>query len=160
MMRMDYHKPLRWFKNIQKKNFKQLILDNIIDGSDTNLQKSMAIALGVFIGVTPFWGYQMIIVIALSHIFKLNKVLSVLASNISMPPMTPFVIYFSYLIGLILIGGNQKVAIDTINWEFVKLNLGVYLLGSFVLATLMAGGIAAFSYVLLSIFRKPKLPQV
>lgn len=43
------------------------------------VQKAFSIALGVFIGLSPFWGFQTLLVISLSVLFKLNKVLAFVA---------------------------------------------------------------------------------
>lgn len=157
ILSLVYHTPVRFFRNLQKKNLKQLIVDNILDGDETNLQKALAIALGMFIGIVPLWGYQIISVIALSHLLRLNKVLAVLASNISMPPMFPFIIYFSYKIGGVLLGNTHLANFDTINWEFVKQNFYQYAVGSLFFATVAAISTGLLAFVLLSIFRKPKL---
>lgn len=156
LLALFFYIPLRFLKGIQKKNFRQLITENITGGKDTNLQKALAISLGIFIGIAPLWGYQIISVIALAHLFRLNKVLAVLVSNISMPPMTPFIIYFSYRMGVVLMGSSSNQKYDQINWEFVKQNVLVYVVGSFALATLAAVCAGMVSLGLLTIFRKPK----
>lgn len=56
-------------------------------------------ALGVFFGITPFWGFQIWFVILFAWLFKLNKGLSIVASNISVPPMIPFIVVASYQAG-------------------------------------------------------------
>lgn len=157
ILALVYYIPVRFFRNLQKKNLKQLVVDHILDGTDTNLQKSLAIALGIFIGIVPLWGYQIISVIALSHLLKLNKVLAVLASNISMPPMFPFIIYFSYKIGGVLLGNVHNANFNSINWEFAKQNFYQYAVGSLFFATIAAVSTGLLAFVLLSIFRKPKL---
>ncbi len=157
ILALVYYIPIRFFRNLQKKNLKQLIIDNVVDGNETNLQKSLAIALGIFIGIVPLWGYQIISVIALSHLLKLNKVLAVLASNISMPPMFPFIIYVSYHLGGIIMNNQNSTNQLAINWEFVKNNFTQYAVGSLVLATVLALITGVMAFVLLSIFRKSKL---
>ena len=50
-------------------------------------------------GIAPFWGWQMGIALLLAMFFKLNKVITLVASNISIPPMIPVIVYLSYLFG-------------------------------------------------------------
>lgn len=152
-----FHIPIRFFRNIKKKNLKQLIVDNIIGGEESNLKKSLSIALGIFIGIVPLWGYQIITVIALSHLLKLNKVLAVLASNISIPPMFPFIIFFSYEIGGSMLGNSNGTQNMEINWEFIKNNFEQYVVGSMALAVAASILTGALAFVLLSLFRKAKL---
>jgi len=45
------------------------------------------------------WGYQMLATLFLAHVLKLNKVIAIVAANISIPPMIPFLLYGSYLTG-------------------------------------------------------------
>ena len=52
-----------------------------------------AIMLGVFMGIVPIWGYQMLATLFLAHVLKLNKVIAIVAANISIPPMIPFLLY-------------------------------------------------------------------
>ena len=45
--------------------------------------------LGIFMGIVPIWGYQMLATLFLAHVLKLNKVIAIVAANISIPPMIP-----------------------------------------------------------------------
>jgi uncharacterized protein (DUF2062 family) len=157
LMSFFYYAPIRLFNNLKKKNLKQLIRDQVLDGNESNLKKGLSIALGIFIGIVPLWGYQILTVIGLSHLLKLNKVLAVLASNISMPPMTPLVIYGSYKVGVYFTDNNKYSDAIEINWEFVKNNAVDYVLGSIILATVSAILVGGFVWLLLSIIRKPKI---
>ncbi len=61
---------------------------------------SINLAFGVFMGIVPFWGFQMLIAFALAQLLKLNKPLVILAANISLPPIIPFIIWGA--IGLVV----------------------------------------------------------
>ncbi|MEI6083904.1 MAG: DUF2062 domain-containing protein [Verrucomicrobiota bacterium] len=58
-----------------------------------------AVGLGLFCGIAPIWGFQLLVALALAHRWRLNKAITALASNISIPPVTPFFIYGSLLLG-------------------------------------------------------------
>jgi len=60
--------------------------------------------LGVFMGIFPIWGYQMITAIVLAHVFKLNKFIVIVAANISIVPMIPVILYLSYITGGFVMG--------------------------------------------------------
>ena len=68
----------------------------------------MAIGFGVFMGIVPIWGFQMLTAIALSIFFRLNKALVILAANISIPPMIPFIVYLSHKTGGFWMGSNKQ----------------------------------------------------
>jgi uncharacterized protein (DUF2062 family) len=58
-----------------------------------------AVGLGLFCGIAPIWGYQMLAAGALAHMFRLNKAITLLASNISIPPFAPFILYGGLALG-------------------------------------------------------------
>lgn len=53
---------------------------------------SLAVGLGVFIGVLPIYGFQIIVCLGLARILKLNRVIMVAAAHISLPFIAPFLI--------------------------------------------------------------------
>ncbi len=58
-----------------------------------------AVGLGLFFGIVPLYGFQMMIAAAAAHRLRLNKAITLLASNISIPPMIPFILFASLLLG-------------------------------------------------------------
>ena len=117
-------------------------------------RKAMAVALGVFVGIAPLWGWQTLIAIAGAHLFKLNKALAFAASNISIPPMIPVIVFGSIWIGCAIIGieFNKEIFFpEEFSWEKIGGNLTVYLVGSFALAFLAALGLGGISFALLKL---------
>ena len=112
--------------------------------------------LGVFMGIVPVWGYQMAIAFLLAHLFKLNKVITLVASNISIPPMIPFILFGSYATGAWLLGRVLNFSVENMSFEFVMSSLLQYLLGSIVFAVVCGLLAGLVCYTLLIIFRKPK----
>lgn len=131
-----YIKPRDLFRTLKKKGFKQFFIENVLKNQDSPVKKAGAIALGVFIGIAPFWGFQGVLAILLASVFKLNKTISFAFSNISIPPMIPFIVIASFKIGDVLLGSNTEFNTDDL-LENLKIlgNVKEYLLGSFVLAT-------------------------
>ncbi|WP_445709733.1 DUF2062 domain-containing protein [Flavobacterium sp.] len=148
-----YIKPRNLLFSLKKKGVKKFILENILHSQDSPLKKSLSVALGVFIGICPFWGFQTLLVIGLSVFFKLNKAISFAASNISIPPLIPFVIYGSLKIGSFFIENNNPIQLNkSITFDDVQNNILQYLVGSFVLASLAAIVFGFVSYLFLIIF--------
>jgi glycosyltransferase involved in cell wall biosynthesis len=71
-----YIKPRDFIVRLKKKGIKDFFLENILKSTDSNTKKSFSIALGVFIGICPFWGFQTILVLSLAAVLKLNKVIA------------------------------------------------------------------------------------
>lgn len=110
-------------------------------------------------GIVPVWGFQLIIAITLAFIFRLNKILVILAANISIPPMWPIIIFLSHLTGKIWMGKNahsisfsKKITLEMMQTSFIQYLLGAITLA--ILAGILFGGI---TYIGLRIFKRQKI---
>src|SRR5690606_37082592 len=103
-----YYIPLRFLKSLTAENIKAFIKKNFFDETEPAYKKALSIGFGVFMGIFPVWGYQLIIGISLSHLLKLNKAIFILAAHISIPPMIPFIIYGSYRLGAFFVKNPQN----------------------------------------------------
>ncbi len=159
MIALVYIKPRDFVLNLKKKSFKDFIREDVLGSSDSKLKKSLSIALGVFIGISPFWGFQTVIVLSLAVVLKLNKVLAFAFSNVSFPPFIPFIIIGSLQMGKIFIKETQPLVVNkSITFDAIADNLTLYLVGSFILATTISIIAGFTSYFVLSI-RLKKYPK-
>ncbi len=127
--------PRNFIRNFKKKNLRKFIKEDVLESDGSNRNKAFSIALGIFFGLSPFWGFQTALVISLSVLFKLNKVLAFVASNISLPPFIPFIIASSLFVGAPFVSGESNFLNQDLNFELVKNNLLQYIIGSFILAS-------------------------
>lgn len=130
--------PRNFFRNFKKKSLRKFIKEDILESDGSNRIKAFSIALGTFIGLSPFWGFQTLLVISLAVVFKLNKVLAFVFSNVSLPPFIPFIIAASLFIGAPFVSGESDFLNHDLNFDLVKNNLLQYVIGSFILATTVA----------------------
>lgn len=107
---------------------------------------AFAVGLGLFCGIVPIWGYQMITAAILAHKFRLNKAVALTASNISIPLIAPFLVAAGLLIGHYLHTGQLLKLTRETAIRQIPLYLGEYVMGSVVLAVLVGalGTAAAF----------------
>ncbi len=70
-------------------------------------------------------------------------------TNISLPPLIPFIIYGSIKIGEFFIGGNALDFSQKITMETIKSNLLQYTVGSLILSAVCAVLIGVFSYFIM-----------
>ena len=154
-----YYIPFRFIKSLTRQNIKNFIKQNFLNREEPVYKKALSIGFGVFMGIFPIWGYQLIVGIALSHLMKLNKALFVVAANISIPPMIPFIIFFSYRTGAYLVDDpNHDFFFEQgITLESVKDNLIQYLAGAVVFSIAMGIAAGIISYFILLINRKLRL---
>ena len=158
-----YIKPRNFFRVLfNKKKFAAFIVKHLFNPHQSNKVKAMSIGFGVFMGIIPIWGFQLLVSVALAALFRLNKVLVVLACNISIPPMIPLIIFLSYRCGGYWQGGagTQFAFSKSITLAFVRQHLGQYIYGSITLAT--AAGLAAglLTLGLLKLFKRKAVTAV
>jgi uncharacterized protein (DUF2062 family) len=88
----------------------------------------------------------------------MNKVLFIAAANVSIPPMIPVIIYFSYVFGGYLIGDGalmisepESLTLANIHDNFVQ-----YFTGGVLLALITGTTGTAISWLFLSLVRKSR----
>jgi uncharacterized protein (DUF2062 family) len=92
-------------------------------------------------GIVPVWGFQLLIAITLSFLFRLNKALVIIAANISIPPMIPLIIFLSHTVGAVWMGRKaQRISFSNeITLELIRDNFFQYVVGAITLAIM--GGV-------------------
>lgn len=145
-----FYIPLRWWRQLSNVGFRKSLMLALHNPLESVSRRSAAIGFGVFMGIFPVWGYQLIIGWALCHYFRLNKLLFTVAAHISIPPMIPIIIYLSYLAGRLVTGGGDLISIPEggITLESVANNLFQYLVGA-VLLSIFAGILAFYVSLLM-----------
>ncbi|MBD3582180.1 DUF2062 domain-containing protein [Flavobacterium selenitireducens] len=147
--------PRNLFRKLKKKGLKKFLLENVLHSEDSNRVKALSIALGVFIGISPFWGFQTVLSLFLATVFRLNKAIAYIFSNVSIPPMIPPIVAASLWIGsLVYDTGAPLFPQLPITFEKLKDHLGQYLIGSLTLAAIASVVAGFLSYGLLSVFKK------
>ena len=144
--------PKRIIQNFSFKALKKTLYDNTIGSSDSIMKKSLSMGFGVFMGIAPFWGYQIWLAIGIAHLIKLNKAIVGIFTNISLPPFIPFILYASYYLGTKVLGLPSKLDFSMgLTLKEVWYYLQPYLYGSFILATLAGFFVFSFSYIALNL---------
>jgi len=148
-------KPRDLYYRIRQGGIKRFFMRELLQTQDSNKKIAMSLGFGFFMGVFPVWGFQMLITVALAIPFKLNKTIALIAANISIPPVIPFIIYFSFLRGGLLLGGNHFPELSSdLTFDDVKDDLLQYYLGAVVLSVIF-GLVSGFvSWLLLNFWRK------
>lgn len=146
-----YIKPRDFFRSFKKKSFKQFLKEDILQSDDSKEVKALSVALGSFIGIAPLWGLQSFLSIFLAVVFRWNKVISFAASNISIPPMIPVIVFASLWIGSRFVGLplTEIPDLDSLNKDFFKAHLLQYLIGSIILATVVSLFLGVLTYAFL-----------
>ena len=152
LLALLYYRPVMYFRNFSLKKAKE-----ILGSGESTLKLATATGFGLFMGIVPIWGYQMIVAAFLAHFLRLNKALVLVASNISIPPMIPFILYGSFRLGKGFVHTPVNISFTSqLNLEFIKSGVVQYLAGSILLAIL--AGVFGFilAYYIIAIKRKNK----
>jgi glycosyltransferase involved in cell wall biosynthesis len=156
-----YIKPRDFFRSFKGKNFAQVLRDHILSPHHSNRLKAVSIGFGVFIGIIPIWGFQSVVALALAVVLRLNKVLVLIGSNVSFPPFIPAIIYGSVTLGSFVLNEPMVLpALNSITLDFALQSVGIYIVGSFVLAVVAGTLLGLLSYLLLELTKKkPESPN-
>jgi len=168
-----YILPIKAYKYLVNNRFTTVIKEQILMHNENPLKISTAMGFGIFMGITPIWGFQMLVAVLLAHALRLNKVLVLAFSNISLPPLIPFIIYFSYKTGVLFFDNSIEFNKDTLVFlkqqvldghfyeTFNEFGYSIlqYVVGSLVLGAIAGMFVFVLSYVLIRIF-KPKKTEV
>lgn len=153
-----YIKPRNAVRKFKKKGFKDFLKEDLLGSKDSAEKKSLSVALGILIGMSPLWGFHTVLVLFLAVSFRLNTAIAFLFSNISIPPLIPFIVFGGLKTGSILTGEPLGISFEEINSgrEIVR-HVKSYLAGSLVLAVAMAFITGFGTYVFLNIAVRKKL---
>jgi len=131
-------------ENIKNQRFHKMIMDTLAHECSGPWHFAFSVGVGVFFGIAPLWGFQMLAALFVAHKLGLSKTISLISSNISFPAAIPFIVYGSLLVGRWALGGaiDYSLNLDRSILEVAaKTYASEYLVGSVLLAT-AAGGIA------------------
>lgn len=146
--------PRNFFRKLTWTNIKSFFDKHLMKTQDSNSRIVKSVMLGVFFGIIPVWGYQMILAVLAAQFLNLNKVITLIASNISIPPFIPFILYFSYLFGGWTLRKPITLSFEEVSFDTVQSVVGQYILGSFVFALFASLVIGVGLAGLLAIKRK------
>jgi uncharacterized protein (DUF2062 family) len=145
-----WFRPAMYFRD---KNWSAILFNP----NETIALRSFSVAFGVFMGIIPIWGFQLVAAIALAFLFRLNKPLVILFANISIPPMIPFILFLSMLCGRLWVkDAGLPLFTSSLNIETIKPFFLQYIAGSITLAILAALVSGTITFILLSTFRLAK----
>jgi len=81
------------------REWKRILKEQLFQFREPAHVRALSAGIGVCIGLSPFWGFQTVMAVSVALLFRLNKVLTILFSYISFPPLIPAIIYLQWLAG-------------------------------------------------------------
>ena len=111
-----------------------------------------AVFLGIFIGIVPIYGFQLLAAVGLALLFRLNKPLTVASTFINNPLLQPLIIVSSVELGYFLRGGSfRPFHMSALAGAHMKEELLAWVIGSVALGILVGGAGAAITAIVVQV---------
>ena len=149
-----FYYPWRFFRALTRENIRRFIRRNITRSPESNARLAAAMGWGVLCGILPIWGYQMIFAGVSAHFMRLNKLVAIVFSNISIPPMIPFILYGSYWLGGCITGLPVELTLAEVTLRRMAECLAQYLAGSVALAVAAGAAVWAVSWCVMTLMKR------
>ncbi len=123
-----------------------------LEGHGPPLHVAGSVALGLFMGIAPFWGFQVALTLTLAHLLRASKAVAVLAAHVSFPLMIPPILYASLVLGRRIRGGagGDLTGLDLERADFLN-----WVVGSFALAGLVSAAGFALTLLAFAALKRP-----
>jgi len=150
-----YYIPIRFFRNLSYRNFESFLIEQFLNKNESVTKKSISIGFGVFMSIFPVWGFQMLIGLVIAELFKLNRAIFLVTVNLSIPPVMPFILFFSYKMGGVFYPNSKSDLFFSqgLSLETVKANAAQYLSGAVGLAIICGLVAGLTAYIIIHLFR-------
>ena len=146
--------PWRFVRALTRENIRHFFEREVLRSPESNLRMALSIGWGVFCGIIPLWGYQMVFALATAHLLRLNRVVAVVCSNISIPPMIPLILYGSVVMGAWVLGLENGFSFQRISFEEIAQSLTQYVVGSIALALLAGVVVTIVAWFVMTLCRR------
>ena len=134
---------------------------------------AVALAVGVFISCTPFWGLQTLLAIAVAAVFRFNRAATILGTWLNVPWFAPFVYGAAIKIGLLVAPGLREADAASFDlllrdpaalswatvWSWLRGSSLPLLVGSTIVGLVAAGATYAIALTALARRRRREPPR-
>jgi len=104
---------------------------------DTPRRRAVAVALGVLIGCTPFWGLHLALCTVLARLLRVSRVLTYLAAHVNNPLTTPFLLWVQWGVGHLLLDGTWPA----LSWQTMRAQGALGMTRDVVVGSLVVGAV-------------------
>lgn len=75
----------------------------LLPGEESPWRTALALAVGVFLSFTPFWGFQTLLALLLATVLSLNRAVTVAGTWLNLPWFAPFVYTGAVKLGALML---------------------------------------------------------
>jgi glycosyltransferase involved in cell wall biosynthesis len=156
LLSLLFWRPVMVLRKLSWSNLKKIWYQHIIAKHESASRKSFSVALGLFFGIIPLWGFQLALAILFAYLLKMNKAIVILCANISMPIFLPFVLFASLKTGEFFLHRKVNFFFERkLSLELLRKNaedLYTYFVGASILSVIAAITGFVLSFILLKLF--------
>jgi len=109
----------KFIKSVFSKKSLKKITAELTNPAQSDGMKAFSAGLGIFIGIIPLWGLQTLAAVFAAVVFRLNKALVVIFSQISFPPVLPLILFLSYRVGKYWTRAAAGTDINSKLWQYL-----------------------------------------
>ena len=111
-----------------------------------------AVAFGLWVGCTPFYGVQTLVGLGLAPALRLNRLAVLLGLQISIPPLAPFLLFANAQVGALILRGHWlSLSVETMR-AVPSSKLFAELLGDLLVGGAIVGAVLALPAGLLTTY--------
>jgi uncharacterized protein (DUF2062 family) len=144
---------IRRFKGHARKFITSLLKEGLDPG-----RAAAAVFLGIFIGITPIYGFHAIAAVGAALLLRLNKPLTLAGTFISNPLLQPLLVFSSVELGCLLCRGSfQPLTLSSLaaaSTHLTKEQFFIWIIGSVALGILLGGIGGAVTAAIVHLHRK------
>ncbi|HSC86690.1 MAG TPA: DUF2062 domain-containing protein [Polyangiaceae bacterium] len=135
------------------------VLERLRGGELTPARWAGSVALGLFVGIQPVYGFHLPICASLAWAFRLDVFVTYAAANISIPPMIPLLLYGGLQLGaLALTGSLRELSLAELHRGSLLATGAQLVVDSILLGLLAAVLGGALAYVMAQWFGRRRTP--
>lgn len=116
-------------------------------------QIALGVAVGVFIGISPFYGmHTLLALLAVMFIPGVNKAAILAGTNVSFFPLGPLITWAGYTLGRVILGNPQYPALKWAMFKSFNMRDITFLYYPYFLGSMILGLILSFIFFFLVLF--------
>ncbi len=146
--------PLSLYRWLRAGKLRGFLDAHLFHSGESAARLASAVAVGVMVGVWPIWGFQTVTALALAQLLRLNKIVVVTFSNVSLPPVIPFIVFSGLHLGGWVFGVPVSLSLDDASVESIGSQMLMYVVGSALLGILLALVIWPLTWIIITLARR------
>lgn len=136
----------------------------LVRQNDEPEKVAKGVSLGVFLGIFPTFGVGTLLAVLLASWVKWNRAAAALGTFIMAPPLNPFFLFLSVVLGNSLVPPESRIAMENLRggkiWSGMLTFVPTYLLGNLIISVVFAALAYGLTLVALQNYRRRRAARL